>query len=296
MMKRKFLPVPLWEQIFKTMDEHRLRTAEVAISLDVSRSTVYRKLKQYKNGGVLPRKTGNGRKRKYSTVEYEPLLRDIIRDFPPVFGHKRIWMEAKRRGTPFGQVTCYRMLKELGLLVVKEKGRCRKKYEPLSIGGPNQVYLVDTTNWPIGNLKTRIYVAMDANSRYSPSIMVFQDKTSRSTVRLYEKTFDGKIAASVHTDNGLEFDNNQADGYLKMMGIMHRYGPSYTPEAQGLIEHFIKTLKTEWLMWKDIKNIWDLQKSLEEFRNWYNKTRTHMALDNKTPEEIHFANNQARSS
>lgn len=287
-MKKKHIPAHIWTRILQKMVEHKLSTAQVVLPIEVSKSTFYKKRKEFFNGGVVGRKPGNGARRKYQTKDYEQFLKDIVNSLPPVFGSERIWMEAKRLGAPFGQGVCYRMLRELGLLLPRERGRCRKRYEPLLVDGPNQVYLIDTTIWVVGRVKARIYIGMDACSRWIPCIKVFQDKTAKSTTEFYEQAFQERLPVSVHTDNGLEFDNRQSDGYLEMRGVMHRYGPSYTPEAQGLIERVIKTLKYEWLMWKDLKSIWDLQRSLDDFRNWYNKERRHTTLGYQTPEAVHF--------
>lgn len=154
-MRKKHLPAHIWNRVFGIMQEHKLKTGQVTLTMDLSKSTYYKKRKEYFNGGVLPRKPGNGAKRKYETKDYEQFLRDIVNGFPPVFGHERIWMEAKRLGAPFGQGVCYRMLKELGLLLPREKGRCRKHYEPLLVDGPNQIYLIDTTLWVVGKSRSK---------------------------------------------------------------------------------------------------------------------------------------------
>jgi transposase InsO family protein len=85
----------------------------------------------------------------------------------------------------------------------------------------------------------------------------------------------------LHTDNGPEFNNKNGLAYLKERGVQWRHGPSHTPEAQGLVERLVKTLKEEWLMWKDPADTIELQECLEEFKRWYNELRDHSALNYK---------------
>lgn len=283
------MPPTWWENLFRKMESEGIKTGQVVFSMNLSKTTYYRKRKQFRNGGVLPRKPGNGRKRKCLAQDYEVLFRDILKDLPPIAGHKRIWMEAKRRGAPFCQAVCYRMLKELNLLVPKATGRCRKKYEPLIVDGPNQIYVVDTTVWSVGRLKVNIYTALDAFSRWVPCLKAFPDRTAESTIKYYEEAFRENLPASVHTDNGKEFDNRNADGYLEIRQVIRRHGPSHTPQAQGLIERFNKTLKEECLMWEEAKDLVQLQACLDKFRDWYNRIRDHSSIGYRPPEVVHFA-------
>jgi len=110
---RKFMPSIWWEDLFRKMDSEHIRTGEVIYSMKLSPGTFFRKRKQFRNGGVLPRKPGNGRKRIYFASQYEVIFKEILTILPPVAGHKRIWMEARKRGVTFSQGTCYKLLKAL---------------------------------------------------------------------------------------------------------------------------------------------------------------------------------------
>jgi hypothetical protein len=169
---KQHLPVGFWEQLFQDIEKHNLPPDVVRRSLKISPSTFYRKRKQYNNGGILPRKPGSGRKRIYHPKDYEPLILDILKDLPPVIGHRRIWMAMKRRGVPFSQG-----------LVPKRKGRCRKKYKALQVDGPDEVWVADTTSWMLGRHRVEIYVCLDAYSRWIPELMVSLDRTAKSILR-----------------------------------------------------------------------------------------------------------------
>ena len=286
---RHHLPVGFWEKLFRDIDERGLKPDVVRRALDLSLSTYYRKKRQYYSGGVQPRKPGSGRKRIYHPENYENMIKDILVDLPPVAGHRRIWMAMKKRGVPFSQGTTYRMMKELNLLVPKQRGRCRKKYKALQVDGPNEVWVVDTTTWWLGRNRIEIYLGLDAFSRWIPGLMVSSDRTSRSTAAYYEKIFEEGKPMAIHTDNGPEFANKNALVYLAEREVEWRHGPSHTPEAQGLVERLVKTLKEEWLMWKEPNDTIELQECLELFRNWYNGVRDHSAIDYQVPQEVYYA-------
>lgn len=286
---KQHLPVSLWESIFKAIESHNLQPEVVRRALGLISSTFYRKRRQYLSGGVLPRRPGSGRKRIYHAIAYEPMIREILREGPPVIGHRRVWFKLRSKGVPYSLSTSYRIVKELGLLVPHKRGRCHKHYEPLRVDGPGQLYVADTTTWWIRNRRVEIYLALDAHSRWIPGIMVSSDRTSMSTVKYYEQILDGAMPVAIHTDNGTEFTNRDARAYLEDKKVGWQHGPSHTPQAQGLVERVIKTMKEEWLMWREPKDEVELQGIVNKFMAWYNSERVHSALGYQTPEVIHNA-------
>jgi len=286
---RMHFPAAFWTDLFKEIDKHGLSHELARRALGLNSSTFYTKLRQYRNGGVLPRKAGTGRKRKYETKDYEEVLRATINELPPMAGCQRIRMALRPKGIILGEGTVGRMVRELGLVVVRSKGRSRKRFEPLIVDGPKQIVVADTTTWWVERQKVQIYASVDAFSRYGPPLMVAMDRTAESTVDYYGKLFTDCFPAAVHTDNGKEFDNRNTFAYLEERSVMWRHGPSHTPQAQGLVERYIRTLKEEWLTWREPKSVLELQKSLDEFRDWYNRVRFHMSLDYRTPEVVHNA-------
>jgi putative transposase len=283
------LPVGFWEGLFKEVDEKEISLEVVRRALGLTKSTFYRKRKQYLEGGVLPRKPGSGRPRIYLPEQYEPLIREVLKEMPPTAGHKRIWMALKRRGIPYSQGTHYRIMKDLGLLVPQRKGRSKKHFKALRVEGPGHLWVVDTTTWWIGNKRVEIYVAIDAYSRWIPRAVVAPDRTGVSTIGFYALALQQEVPVAIHTDNGTEFANRNAIAYLKENRVQWMHGPSHTPEAQGLVERVNRTMKEEWLMWREPRNIDELQETIDEFVEWYNTNREHSSLDYKVPSEVHYA-------
>lgn len=286
---RKHLPVGFWEQLFQNIKDNDLKPERVRRSLEIPPSTFYMKKRQFESDGIQPRRPRSGRPKIYHAKDYAPMIREILQELPPVSGHRRIWLAMKRKGVPFCQATAYRIMKELGLTVPTRKGKCRKRYIPIKVTRPGEVWVADTTTWWMGRHRVEIYLCLDAYSRWLPHIMVSMDRTSRSTLRYYDQLFQGAQPDRLHTDNGTEFANRNALAYLHEREIGWKHGPSHTPQAQGLVERLVKTLKEEWLMWKDPNDTIELQSSLVEFQRWYNQLREHSALDYQYPEEVYNA-------
>jgi putative transposase len=283
------LPAGFWQRLFADIERSNLNRDVVRRTLGISKSTFYRKQRQYRAGGVQPRKPGSGRKRIYHPEDYEPMIKEILVDLPPVAGHKRIYRIMKRKGVPFCESTAYRIMRDLHLLVPKKKGKSFKKFEPIVSEESNEIWLIDTTEWWMGNHKMMIYLAIDAHSRFSPFVMASSNKTKESTLRYYERLFADQKPKAVQTDNGTEFTNRDARTILGELGIEWKHTPSHTPQANGMIERLVSTLKHEWLDWKEPTDYIQLQDSLDDFVAWYNKVRDHSSLDYQVPEVIHYA-------
>jgi putative transposase len=287
-MKIHLKPV-LWQNIFKKMEMYNIPPELVRIALGLKVATFYNKLKQYRNGGVRPRKKGTGRARTYRPKDWVPMIDDILKDLPPNAGHRRIWIRLKKKGVPFCQSTAYKILDDLSLLTPRIRRPHLRKYEHVVPERPNHICYADTKTYWVGNLRVEIYCAIDAYSRRIPRLLASLDKTSDSTVRYYCEAFGKNTPQILWTDNGTEFANDNAIALLKEMGIDWRHGPKHTPTAQGMVERVIETLIYEWLDWREYTSIFDLQQSLDEFVVWYNQMREHSAIGYEFPEVVHFA-------
>jgi putative transposase len=286
---RVHLKPGLWQNIFRKMDEFDLPPELVRIALGLKAATFYYKLRQYRNGGVKPRKDGSGRKKEYNPKDWAPMIDEALKDLPPIVGHRRIWVRLRKKGFPFCQKTMYKILDELDLLAPRVRRRPQKKYDHVVPQRPGHICYVDTKTYWVGRQRVEIYCAIDAFSKRIPKLLASPDKTSDSTVRYYCDAFGSAPPQILWSDNGTEFANDNAIALLTELGIDWRHGPKHTPTAQGTVERVIETLIYEWLDWREYTSIFDLQKSLDEFVVWYNQMREHSAIGYEFPEVVHFA-------
>jgi len=283
------LPPSYWEGLFQTIDENDLDPIAVRKALGLYPKPFNKKRRQFDTGGVLPNKPAPGSPITYRAEDYESMIREIMQELPPGTGYKRIWRAMRKRGATLSYGPVFRIMKELGLLPPRRTGSSRKHHRSIDVNLPNEVWVADTTIWKIGRNRYDIYVCLDAYSRWIPYIMVSTDRTSKSTIRYYDQLFQKAQPSAIHTDLGTEFVNRRALIYLAKREIQWEPGPSYTPKSQGLVERVNQTLKAEWLTWKDATDAIELQRCVDDFREWYNKEREHTAIDYKVPEELYYA-------
>jgi len=61
----------------------------------------------------------------------------------------------------------------------------------------------------------------------------------------------------------------------------------YTPEQNGMIERFFRTIKEECVWHHNFKNIKEANKIISRWIKFYNQKRKHSALGYKAPEQVY---------
>ncbi len=90
----------------------------------------------------------------------------------------------------------------------------------------------------------------------------------------------------LRTDQGSAFQSEVSRGYLQNHRIGQVFAPVGKPEGMGKIERLHRSLKKEKLMREEIRDPMELQRALDEYRNYYNTRRLHQALGYRTPLEV----------
>ena len=119
------------------------------------------------------------------------------------------------------------------------------KPEPLVVNSlpdrPWQVIHTDICG-PIPNGDS-LFTMMDSYSRF-PEVVIVKSTTSGTLIRFMDKFFSRLgFPEKLVSDNGSNFRSDEMKAYLKSCGIKHRKVVPYSPQSNGLIERFHKTLK-----------------------------------------------------
>jgi putative transposase len=284
---RKHVCPEIWTEMFLLMDEKRLSPERIAKAMGVGVSTVYKKLGQHRNGGVKKRKKGSGRPRTYKADELKPRILRALEEVPPVAGYRRVYRWLKQNGFQGSSSAVYRLMKELELLTPSQRRRHWFKWRPIKASRPNEAWLMDTTQYHVGMDKFQTYLAIDAFSRrIFATASIYRNAVS--TVDFLDATFNGAKPDKIYSDGGPEFDNYDVKAYLSEIAhVPWEKLPAYCPEARGLMERVVRTLKEEWLDWKRMHSYEDFKKEVEKFLHWYNNEREHSSLDYQTPMEVY---------
>jgi putative transposase len=101
----------------------------------------------------------------------------------------------------------------------------------------------------------------------------------------------------VVTDRGTQFTAAKFLRMLRRHGVRRRYGAVHRHGSIALIERFWRTLKTEGvrpaLLYRPLGTI---QRRLSAFVAWFNASRPHQGLGQRTPDESHFGRATAATS
>jgi len=93
----------------------------------------------------------------------------------------------------------------------------------------------------------------------------------------------------VITDNGAEFNgqkNKLGHPFERMLielGIKHRYTKPYSPQTNGKVERFWRTLNDDLINETTFKSLEEFKKELHDYLLYYNYERPHQALNGTSP-------------
>ena len=99
------------------------------------------------------------------------------------------------------------------------------------------------------------------------------------------------ILNSTISDNGSEFSsrNNPEHPFEKMLtfyDIKHRYTKPFSPQTNGKIERFWKTLEDELLSGETFETLEEFKHYIQGYTLYYNEHRIHQGIKNKKPVEM----------
>jgi putative transposase len=104
---------------------------------------------------------------------------------------------------------------------------------------------------------------------------------------MFNKAISGMgIPKYLSTDHDPLFESHRWQANFRIPDVEEIKAVPYTPISYPFVERLIGTLRREFLDKVLFWNTRDLDKKLEEFRDFYNGHRVHASLDGDTPSEI----------
>lgn len=161
----------------------------------------------------------------------------------------------------------------------------KRKYLPRpDADHPGALVEMDTIHFfdPDGT-KRYVYTALDVYSR-TGFALASERANNIETVRFFKKAqkYFSFTIEMIQTDNGPEFSLWFTD-HLMRNGIAHRHIHPHSPNENGHLERFNRTIQEEMP-----KEGWCFQEpaDIPVFCDWYNTERPHMGIACKTPAEM----------
>lgn len=197
--------------------------------------------------------------------------------------------------------TIWKVLSRNGLVVATPKKRPRSSYIRFEASQPNETWQSDFTHWKLRNGRgIEILNFIDDHSR----LLIACTATYVTTGLFVVETFrtacnEYGLPASVLSDNGAVFTGRPRGGRnafeteMASLKIIQKNSRPYHPQTCGKVERFHQTLKKYLAKAPKVSSIGDFQRQLDQFREYYNFTRPHRALDRTTP--MHAYNSRPKA-
>ncbi len=198
--------------------------------------------------------------------------------------------------------TIWKILSRNGLVVASPKKRPRSSYTRFEASQPNETWQTDFTHWKLRNGRgIEILNFIDDHSRFLIACTATYVTTGLSVVETFRTACNEYgLPASVLSDNGAVFTGRHRGGRnafeteMASLKIVQKNSRPYHPQTCGKVERFHQTLKMWLAKQPKVTSIGDFQKQLDQFREYYNFTRPHRALDRTTPAHAYNARPKAQ--
>ena len=90
----------------------------------------------------------------------------------------------------------------------------------------------------------------------------------------------------LRSDNGLVFQSRRFPAACRDYRLRQEFIRPYTPEQNGMIERFFRSLKEECVWIRSFRNFRDARREIDRWIGWYNEGRPHQALGYRSPRQF----------
>jgi len=217
-------------------------------------------------------------------------VKEKIKEFP-TYGYRRIAFL-----TGMNKKAVQRILQLKGWQVKKRsKGhRPRAKAMPSRSTMPNTRWAIDMTRvWCGKDHWSTLAAVIDTCTREIVGFRLSKSgkaKTAESALQEGLIYRFGKLQRlqkpiTLRSDNGLVFSSRSFTTTVKAYRFEQEFITPYTPEQNGMIERFFRTIKEECIWHYNFKSIKEANETITRWIEFYNRERKHSALQYKTPSE-----------
>jgi putative transposase len=213
----------------------------------------------------------------------------------PSYGTRRMAvMLSKSMGRPINRKQARRAFYALGWLKPSQKKShtiresARKPLKPTT---PNQLWQTDMTyTWCGTDRWCYLFNVVDAFTRQwvGYSFDTAASKESAIQAVLNESSSSGADPQGLvlRVDNGSQYRSQRFVDSIKSLGMQIEFIAVHTPEQNGHVESFHRTLKKEYLRTHDFASYQQAEQAIRDAHLDYNQSRIHSALGYRTPDEF----------
>jgi putative transposase len=133
-----------------------------------------------------------------------------------------------------------------------------------------------------------LFNVMDVFSREWVSYVFDNYAVKENAILSVEKALikhPGTVNVRLRTDHGSQYGSRAFKESMRILGVKQEFIAVNTPEQNGHMESFHKTLKREYIWTRDFQSFQEASEALQEAYLDYNQHRIHSALGYLTPYE-----------
>jgi putative transposase len=222
-------------------------------------------------------------------------LRQRIREMAQTrvrYGYRKIRVLRNREGWAVGKKLVYRLYREEGLMLRHRVPRRRKSVAPRwtrpKPGRPNEAWTLDVVADQLANgQRFRALTVVDVFTRERVAMEVGQSLRGEHVVTVLNRLTARRGAPTVlFCDNGSEFCSQIVDLWAYQHKVRLDFSRPGKPTDNAQVESFNATLRRECLNAHWFESLHEAKERIETWRQEYNESRPHRALQDRTPEEF----------
>lgn len=219
-------------------------------------------------------------------------------DLYPTFGYRRIWAILRfRENLSVNRKAIYRILKVKGWFVHQRirtpRPRAKTKRSQTTVS--NHRWATDVTHINCGRDGWgHLAAVIDCHDREIIGFEFALRGRAKEAERALEDACLNRFGTLripkedliIRSDNGLIFQSRRFRAACRTYHLKQEFITPYSPEQNGMIERFFRSLKEECVWLQNFKSFNSARKAIEQWIDWYNTGRPHQALGYKSPNEF----------
>lgn len=269
-------------EVVKKIKEENWSVARASRHYGFSEMTIYRWLEKWHWRGYRGLADQSRRPKKlHRPTPWETVLKIRTMRREHGFCHQTIQLVLAQEGIKIAPVTVYRILKKADLIHPRKKQLRRPQQLPRPYPiVPGTLVQADTKYLHPRRLLYQ-YSFVDAASRYAVALLS-PSLTMQAAAYALRQTKLPMPINTIQTDNGLEFQET-FQLTAERLGYQTRFTHKSSPEENGRVERFHRTVDDEFYFKTTETNQPKLQAKLNDYLHYYNYERPHLALSGKSP-------------
>lgn len=225
-------------------------------------------------------------------------IRELAR-LNPTFGYRRLWSLLRHGdGLPINRKRVHRLVKSLRLQVKRREAapRPRVQQSKSRAGASDERWAVDVTHIYCGRDGWgHLAAVIDCHDREIVGFEFALRGRAKEAERALEAACLSRFgtlrpeqdqAPTLRSDNGLIFTSRSFRAACKFYRLEQEFITPYTPEQNGMIERFFRSLKEECVWQHNFASFEQARKEIARWIGWYNRERPHQALGYNAPQQF----------